>query len=108
MSRPVVSIVGRPNVGKSSIFNKLLGRRKALVQDTPGVTRDRNYSLATLGERPIILCDTGGFEEHGVIAGGTMASHSPTRAKTVKRTKSVPPNLPNQVTSSWKNRTTWS
>ncbi|MCP4867502.1 MAG: ribosome biogenesis GTPase Der [Proteobacteria bacterium] len=73
MSRPVVSIVGRPNVGKSSIFNKLLGRRKALVQDTPGVTRDRNYSLATLGERPIILCDTGGFEEHGVVAGGTMA-----------------------------------
>ena len=73
MSRPVVSIVGRPNVGKSSIFNKILGRRKALVQDTPGVTRDRNYSLAALGERKIILCDTGGFEEHGVVADGVMA-----------------------------------
>ena len=63
MSQPVVSLVGRPNVGKSSLFNRLLGRRKALVQDTPGVTRDRNYALAELEDRTVILCDTGGFEE---------------------------------------------
>ncbi len=71
--RAVVSIVGRPNVGKSSLFNKLLGRRKALVQDTPGVTRDRNYALAELGPRTVILCDTGGFEEQGAVAGERMS-----------------------------------
>lgn len=63
MPRPVVAFVGRPNVGKSSLFNRILGRRKALVQDTPGVTRDRNYALGTLDDREVILCDTGGFEE---------------------------------------------
>jgi len=73
VSRPVVSVVGRPNVGKSSLFNRLLGRRKALVQDTPGVTRDRNYSLCTLGDTDIILCDTGGFEEQSAIADGVMS-----------------------------------
>jgi len=74
MSRPVVSIVGRPNVGKSSIFNRLLGRRKALGQHTPGVTRDRNYALSTLDGRPVILCDTGGFEEGPAVADGRMAA----------------------------------
>ncbi|MCO4768751.1 MAG: ribosome biogenesis GTPase Der [Deltaproteobacteria bacterium] len=73
MSRPVVAIVGRPNVGKSSIFNRILGRRKALVQDTPGVTRDRNYALAEIGERTVLLCDTGGFEEREGIATERMA-----------------------------------
>ncbi len=73
MGRPVVAIVGRPNVGKSSIFNRLLGRRKALVQDTPGVTRDRNYALAHTGEREFLLCDTGGFEEQEGVASETMA-----------------------------------
>jgi len=73
VSRPVVTIVGRPNVGKSSLFNRILGRRKALVQDTPGVTRDRNYAIADLGDREVILCDTGGFEETGVVSGEVMA-----------------------------------
>ncbi len=73
MSRPVVTVVGRPNVGKSSLFNRVLGRRKALVQDTPGVTRDRNYAIADLGDREVILCDTGGFEETGVVSTQRMA-----------------------------------
>jgi GTPase len=73
VSRPVVTILGRPNVGKSSLFNRLLGRRKALVQDTPGVTRDRNYAIADLDGNDVILCDTGGFEEQGAVAGDLMA-----------------------------------
>ena len=73
MSRPLVTLVGRPNVGKSSLFNRILGRKKALVQDTPGVTRDRNYAICSLDDREILLCDTGGFEDEGGIAGEMMA-----------------------------------
>jgi len=60
--RPIVAIVGRPNVGKSTIFNRLIGRRRALVDDMPGVTRDRNYGNVDRFEIPFILVDTGGFE----------------------------------------------
>ena len=64
--KPVVAIVGRPNVGKSSLFNRILGRTKALVEDIPGVTRDRNYAMAHYGDRAYVLVDTGGFEDDAV------------------------------------------
>ena len=59
---PVIAIVGRPNVGKSTLFNRLVGSRVALVDDRPGVTRDRHYGTADLLGREAIIVDTGGFE----------------------------------------------
>ena len=58
---PVVAIVGRPNVGKSTLFNALTRTRDALVADMPGVTRDRQYGISRVGERPCLLVDTGGL-----------------------------------------------
>lgn len=60
--KPIIAIVGRPNVGKSTLFNRLVGRRKAMVDDMPGVTRDRNYAEVNRFDLPFILVDTGGFE----------------------------------------------
>ena len=62
MSLPVVAIVGRPNVGKSTLFNRLVGFRKAMVHDRPGVTRDRLYEAAEIADRNVLLVDTGGLE----------------------------------------------
>ena len=64
MSKPVVAIVGRPNVGKSTLFNKLVGARLSIVDNTPGVTRDRIYGDCEWGGRTLLLVDTGGIEPY--------------------------------------------
>jgi GTP-binding protein len=70
MLRPVLAIVGRPNVGKSTLFNRLVGRRQALVHGVPGVTRDRLYGLVEFGRWQATVVDTGGFDpstEHDLV-----------------------------------------
>src|SRR5689334_16768810 len=60
---PAIAIVGRPNVGKSTLFNRLTGRRAALVSDTPGLTRDRRSGEALIAGSPVTVIDTAGLEE---------------------------------------------
>ena len=62
MSKPVIAIVGRPNVGKSTLFNKLIGERRSIVEDTPGVTRDRIYGETEWRGKKLVVIDTGGIE----------------------------------------------
>lgn len=74
---PVIAIVGRPNAGKSTLFNRLVRRRKAVVDATPGVTRDRNFATATWQDRSFIVVDTGGIdprETEGVL--GRVQEHT--------------------------------
>ena len=71
MGKPIVAVVGRPNVGKSTLFNKLIGQRLAIVEDTPGVTRDRIFGECEWQNREFLLVDTGGIdpnEADGILA----------------------------------------
>lgn len=61
---PVVAIVGRPNAGKSTLFNRLVGEQRAIVDERPGVTRDRNIAVARLGDHEVLVVDTGGVDDH--------------------------------------------
>ena len=81
---PVIALVGRPNVGKSTLYNRLTKTRDAIVADFAGLTRDRHYGDGKVGPRPYIVVDTGGFEPQrpeGVVShmcrnphGGTVAA----------------------------------
>ena len=75
-AKPVIALVGRPNVGKSTLFNRLTRSRDALVADLPGLTRDRKYGTGKMGNHPYIVVDTGGLSGDDVGIDGAMAEQT--------------------------------
>src|SRR2546430_11971975 len=86
--KPTLVIVGRPNVGKSTLFNRLTRTRDALVADVPGLTRDRHYGLGRLGERPYLVVDTGGLEPE---ASGVFVQMAPHGRTAITHMDGIPP-----------------
>ena len=86
MAKPVVAIVGRPNVGKSTLFNKLIGTRLSIVDDTPGVTRDRIYGDCEWLNHKFLLVDTGGIE---IANDNSILKHIKEQAQIAIETASV-------------------
>ena len=79
-NRPIVAVVGRPNVGKSTLFNKLAGKRISIVEDTPGVTRDRIFAEVEWLNKYFTLIDTGGIEkDNGYIISNEKSSYVSSR-----------------------------
>src|SRR5437660_4775007 len=79
MSRPIVAIVGRPNVGKSTLFNRVIGWRKAIVDPQSGLTRDRLYGVAELSGREFTVLDTAGLHLHTAHDASRAAIEAQTR-----------------------------
>lgn len=86
MAKPIIAIVGRPNVGKSTLFNKIIGHRISIVEDTPGVTRDRIYSAGSWLDKDFLLVDTGGIE---VVNDNSILKHIKEQAQIAIDTAAV-------------------
>ena len=86
MAKPIIAIVGRPNVGKSTLFNKLAGERISIVEDTPGVTRDRIYAEGEWLDKKFLLVDTGGIE---IANDNSILKHIKEQAQIAIETASV-------------------
>ncbi|MEG1875249.1 MAG: GTPase, partial [Angelakisella sp.] len=86
MPKPLIAVVGRPNVGKSTLFNKLIGQRLSIVEDTPGVTRDRIYAECEWRNKQFMLVDTGGIEP---FAGDVLLSQMRAQAEIAIETADV-------------------